>query len=542
MSTYLDILLNKFQAHQHEIVVVLLNKLEGYQHEIVIVSFCVFVLIWKRVKIRPPYMSVAIGTAALLAVLAVSAYLLTISFYLLYPNYFDHGQPIVASISSLWMEGHELYPSWTTSNVYGLVYGPMIFLINALALQLSPSILSSKVPGVLALGAALAALFMVLKLRVLSILTSLFLLASLIILLGLFDAYSYWNRPEPFLILASVLALTISLMAPPLVAAVSIGILAGAGVGLKLHGFVYMVPAAAVALARLETRRDRFVNVLVGSACAVGCVLLLYLLKGASIPGYLRFLRVAVDDGWSACLFRQNLLLAFGLTAPIVGIWIWQKPALNRQGRWLLAALGISVAVITVIGSKAMGGPYYFLPLIPQCIYGIAVVCASCKTEAKQITAAIFVSLLVAYGPHLFLHTRELKNLYQIATPSEQQKITELKTYLQTYPDAQIGISDDQYYPSYYYRVFSVWQKRPVRVDFGVWMDLAYAGVDEKYIARFIEGCAVPTWILPLGTPFAKNNFYDDLPLLSEKFRQTFSNNYRQVVAGQAYQVWECKS
>jgi hypothetical protein len=69
-----------------------------------------------------------------------------------------------------------------------------------------------------------------------------------------------------------------------------------------------------------------------------------------------------------------------------------------------------------------------------------------------------------------------------------------------------------------------------LHVDFSEWIDLAHVGVDEEYILRYIKGCAVPTWILPLGTPF-------NLWFLSENFRQTFSMNYRQIETGRAYQV-----
>jgi hypothetical protein len=73
-------------------------------------------------------------------------------------------------------------------------------------------------------------------------------------------------------------------------------------------------------------------------------------------------------------------------------------------------------------------------------------------------------------------------------------------------------------------------------------MELEHAGVDEKYILRFIQDCNVPIWILPIGTPFATANNYNQLPLLTEEFRHTFSRNYQLIKIGQAYQVWECKS
>src|SRR5262249_4643473 len=101
---------------------------------------------------------------------------------------------------------------------------------------------------------------------------------------------------------------------------------------------------------------------------------------------------------------------------------------------------------------------------------------------------------------------------------------------------------DTEHFTSYFYRVFSVWKGQPLRIDFSVWMDLAYVGVDEEHVLRFIKGCAVQTWILPLGTPFLLDNFFTNSPMLSESFRQTFLANYQQIEVGRTYQVWQCNS
>ena len=137
-----------------------LRALQEHQHQLVMDYFFLSALGWVYwVKIRSVTLrAVLIGALAALSIFAVFAYILTIALYLLYPNYLDHFQATVASISWLWMQGHELYPDWTTGEVYGLVYGPVLFLINGMALLLlSPSIFASKLPGVLSLGAALGA-------------------------------------------------------------------------------------------------------------------------------------------------------------------------------------------------------------------------------------------------------------------------------------------------------------------------------------------------------------------------------------------------
>jgi hypothetical protein len=520
-----------------------LRLLEEYQHQLAMAYFCLAALSWKYwLKTHRIFLAASLTPmVAALAVVVVSVYLLKIIFYLVYPNYFDHVQPEVASISWLWMQGHELYPDWTSSDVYGVVYGPILFLLNGIALLLNPSIFASKLPGVLSLAAALGTTWILFKRTTASNLASLFLLASLLLLCDIFGGgfYAFWNRAEPFLILISVLALLIASRSSFSVMGVSIGVLAGVAVGLKLHGFIYVVPAAAVALARVETLRGRLLLTTIGSVCTATSAILPYLVKGVSVGGYWRFLKVPLDQHWFAYATMENLLIVFALSAPIIMIWSQRKQPLSAPDRWLLGALSLSAVTVTVLGAKMGAGSYYLLPLVPIVIYGIARVCAS-ETKAKQIAALLFVSFFLAYGPNLLLNLKQLKYWYQV-TPWQGEQIAELKTYIDLYPDAQIGVSDDAHYSNYFYRVLSVWKGRALHVDFSTWMDLASVNVDEEHIMRFIRGCAVRTWILPLGTPFAKINWYGWVPLVTDNFRQTFANTYEQVMSGQAYQIWRCK-
>jgi hypothetical protein len=193
---------------------------------------------------------------------------------------------------------------------------------------------------------------------------------------------------------------------------------------------------------------------------------------------------------------------------------------------------------MTVIAAKPGGGTYYLLPFVPICLYGIAL---TSKIEVNEIAAVIFVSLFLAYGPRLYLYVARLEYMYQIDAKTESEKISELKTLLALYPEAQIGISDDRHNSPYFYRVISVLNGRPLNVDFVVWADLAFAGVEEEHISRFIKECVVPTWILPLGAPFTMVNFYNHRPMLSEGFREIFFANYQRIQTGRAYQVWGCK-
>src|SRR5689334_8569741 len=70
--------------------------------------------------------------ASLLSLAVVGAYLGQIVHYIAYPNYFEDIQASVATVSWLALHGQPMYPNWEIDGIYGLLYGPILFLINGL--------------------------------------------------------------------------------------------------------------------------------------------------------------------------------------------------------------------------------------------------------------------------------------------------------------------------------------------------------------------------------------------------------------------------
>src|SRR6266852_9236922 len=130
-----------------------LYGLRGYRDKLAILYFLLTVLCWKYWSKAPSvFMSTSyflltvlcwtywpkapsvrmpvliIWAAAAIAALLIGVYAIAMILYLALPTYLDHGQPIVANASWLWMHGHDLYPDWTTGDIYGLAYGPIVFL------------------------------------------------------------------------------------------------------------------------------------------------------------------------------------------------------------------------------------------------------------------------------------------------------------------------------------------------------------------------------------------------------------------------------
>ena len=527
-----------------EHLISILTSLQSNQDFLFVIYMCLAAIVLKARNGHVLTSKLLLYVATSVSVLLIAAYLATLVAYLLYPSYLDHVEATVTSIAWLGMHGHALYPNWVSDDIYGLVYGPVLYLLQGLFLLIEPTITTSKVLGVASLLIAFCLIFVVIKQKLASNLTSFLYIASLVMLFVPFGPFAYWTRAEPFLILINVLALLAAIKLRPRAASAVIGILAGIATGFKLHGFIYVAPMAVMTLVQAKTARDRIILAVIGVACAIIFAFLPFCLKESSLVGYWQYLNIAAHHRFAPDAFRANLLFALAIFSPIVGIWFWRKPALNHTEFWLLAGLSISVAIAVCIGS--ISGPYHLLPFVPLCLYVATIMAAApgrqSKPAPRETIAIIFIVLLLAYGPGGFIiHFRLLTDYYR-NSQAERDKILELQRDLAAYPDAQIGISDDGHYSDTYYRIFSVLKGYPLHVDFAAWEDLAYVGVDEKYVIRFIEACEVPSWILPLGAPFTKLSWYTKQPILSDDFRRIFRMNYKLIQLGQAYQVWGCRS
>jgi hypothetical protein len=492
-----------------------------------------------RISLRSEiFLWLATGLAA--AVTAI--YAVQIIVYLLYPNYVDHAQPTVASTAWLGIHGGALYPDWVTGDVYGMAYGPLLFLVSGVPLLLSPTLMMSKIPGVVSSLIAFGIVAGIVHQKTRSKLTVVLMTGSLVALYGHFGVTVYWNRAEPFLILTSVLSLLAATRLRPMAAALAVGSLAGVAAGFKIHGFFYVLPAAAMVLGTVESARDRVVLSAAGIAAGAILTLLPFCASGASLETYLRYLTLAAHEGLSRDLLTENFGFAAAILAPTAVVLSLRKPTLALREWWLLAGLVLSVAVMIVIAAKPGSGVHHLFPFVPLGLYGVVVASAGLPADAPRNAAALFLILLAVYLPNLISRTLPATAVYYRNADTERQKGAELSELVKAYPDAQIGISDGSHYGDTFLRSLSVLSGHPVHVDFAAWMDMQYSGVPESIIIRFVDGCAVPHWILPHGSPFARESFYTDLPLLSDEFRKTFAKNYQLVHSGDTFEVWACRA
>jgi hypothetical protein len=235
------------------------------------------------------------------------------------------------------------------------------------------------------------------------------------------------------------------------------------------------------------------------------------------------------------------------MMVPLAAIWIVRKPALDRESIWLLYGLVISTLLNIVIGSKKGSGHHHLMPLITVYLFAAIKFLTSSgrsKFSLRQSTVAgvILLAAVLAYSHD---GTKMVKQEWADhgTLKSEHAKMAELNAMLKDYPQAQIGISDNIHYSDSWYRPLAIYQNAPLHFDFAAWLDVSYGGGKEADIIWMVDGCRIPAWIIPVGEPFTATNWYkNDMPMFSDRFRDTFKAHYALIETGKTYQVWACRA
>jgi hypothetical protein len=484
---------------------------------------------------------VRLAVAVSIALAAI--YALQIVAYLYYPNnYVDHAQAGIAAIGWLAVHGAPIYPDWDSGDVYGTVYGPLLYFLNGGVLLFGPSILISKLPGVVALAAATGMFCVLVQRRAGSAAVTVLLAGALFAVIGHFAIAAYWNRADPFLMLSAMLALYAANRLPPVGAALAVGVLAGIAGGFKIHGVLYVLPAALMVLAAATCRRDRVIVAAAGLGAGAAVLLLPFAAPQAELAHYLFYLRFAAGQGLSLHLLGENVGFAAAMLAPVVIMLLGRRARLATPDRFMIAGLLVAIAATATIAAKPGAGAFHLMPFAAIALYAFAVMLGPAGIAAPRIAAAVFAVAFACYLQPLLARTGPLALRQYRSAATTQMKIAELGTLLAGAPGAQIGPTDRAHYDDTFYRAIAVFTGHGLKVDFAAWMDLRHSGAPESRIVRYVTGCDVPFWIFPLGEPFAMPSFYTDEPMFSDDFRRRFHDNYRLARTGRFFQVWTCRA
>ncbi len=461
-----------------------------------------------------------------LSAVPVLLYVAILGFYLLTPAYEDHVEPSVTAVSWAIVQGQPAYPDPDGPAMYGLPYGPMLFLANGLTMRvLGPGLASSKVAGC---AAALASLLLVaIALRRAPVPDRRAALALMPLLYLTFGAASFWVRAEPLLLLcaaASVLSVTVPALPAVVVAGVSLGL----ATNLKVSAPIYLIPALA-----LLWRRHGLPAVVGVVAISAVIAAAPFLVSGTFSPStYLYWLGSAASEGVRIQGIPGALERAAFLSMPLLMAAGDRRCDKELSGMTLFRVTLVASMLLSLPAAIKHGtGPYHFLPFVPSVVYAGRLRTWLLIRPSAMIAACVtiaFVALSMWVPPVTALPGRQI--------------VEELRHLERLHAGTSAMGYSAAYRPSFF-RPVLVFDGQPYVLDSASVMDWHWRG--RPFPPAVIDGlrkCAVQTWMLPRGAPpFQLPNAYPVAgDIFPEEFRRAFQENYVLETRGQWFDVWRC--
>ena len=452
--------------------------------------------------------------------------------YFLFPNYSDHAGPAMTGLGMKLLAGRPVYPALDDYSFHGLLYGPLVAEIQAAAIFLGstlgglPVMLASKLPGLVSFVVASALIFRMARGRNFGALYyTLFLLP--------FQILAFWNRCEPELLLLVAAGFWSVEALPRRRALLAIGLCAGLASGMKLHGCLYIAPAAIAFLSRHRFSAD---VVWLPLLAAAGAFLLVFLPAGVSMPAFFDYLLLASGHGLSARIFLFNLVFMAALWSPLVVALAadGRVRELLRPSLLALAALQVAVALV---GSKPGAGLHHLLPFIPA---NALLFARYAEPGPRTVNVATLTVWLAVFLPGLYTCVQQGLGMAANWRAFETAQ-RELLLIKQTFPGTVMGLAGRETFPLVYLRPLLETRDSP-QVEYSSYMDLRLAGVSDRPLRDALDGCRIGHLAVPIGEPpFSMASIYTPAtPLFSDDLRDTFRRRFASVARGNWYEVFKC--
>jgi hypothetical protein len=435
--------------------------------------------------------------------------------------YGDHVEPSVAALSWAVMQGQDAYPPPDAPALYGLPYGPMLYLLNGVVMKIAgPGISASKLlGGVTSVGSLILIAIAARRAhgdswpRVLSW-TAIVYLA--------FGSAAFWVRAEPLLMLCSsiaVLSLTLGLVP----AAIAMGIAVGVGINLKISAFIYLVPAIVVVL----RKHGSVALAVTAGVAAIVTALPFIVFDNISATGYLHWVRSTAAHGFRLRALPTALEWATFAAIPLA-LFARSRQEHLRQMSWLLVLM---IFVSVPLAAKHGTGAYHFLPFVPLVLFAAG--------GKRDSVPARMPALLAA---SLVLGAFQLSQWMVVTTGLPGSQILSELQRIELTSRGTIAMGYSRNYRLTFFRPQLVFDGHPNVLDGASAMDAAWSR--RPFPRRMIDGmksCDIDTWVIPAGgAPFELPNAYGSAEVFPEEFRAAFLARYQRRESGRWFDVWSC--
>jgi hypothetical protein len=478
----------------------------------------------------------ALTVAAAIGVLALYAGL--VSWYTMLDEYYDLAEPTISAVAWLVRLGESPYHSADAAARYAHIYGPTLFLLHASALRLlGGGIWASKLIGGLAALASLAILVTLLT-RIRSQASATVWTAMVAVVFLAFGNMSFWTRPEPLLTLCTTAALAAALATSRPIAIVGVGVAAGVAAGLKITGFLYILP-----LLPLVLERHRAIAIVWIAMVAGGVALAPFLwLPSEAWQDFWFWLGASSRNGIRLGLLRPNTQWALYLAIPLVLLAArGQRPVGQAH-----VALAAAIALVVILAAKPGAGPHHLLPFIPLIAWFAAEAARDADLSwTRRAAIAYMVPVIVAAGIQQFLF------ISTIRTAMSQRVGDDLRIFLQLHQSSTIGMGyggTSGYFgsaPLTYARPLLVFQTGSYLLDAPAIQEHQLAGIEiPPATLQALARCDVRYWLIPRAEePFATRNLYSQTgyrPLFGDAFKATFNRNFTLTSTTRLFDVYSC--
>jgi len=488
-----------------------------------------FVLAWLLVQVlaripalSSPVQHLARTTTSVLPWWLLACAALYAASYLAHPVHADHVEASVLVLGEHVRRGLPLYPFDLGYTMDGLLYGPLLAVLNALMLSLPiDAFLGSKLLALASTVVAVGLCAAQLRDR-----------RALLYLgfLGAFDML-FFNRAEPHLLLLMALACRCAGMAEVRQRAWALGLLAGLAASLKVHGVLYI---AAVFVWCQPDWLQRPTLWLRAAIAALVAALPWFLLPGISLTGYLHFLRLASLHGIEPRILLDNGVFLLALWLPLL---VLRCPWRNVLG---VVALELLVAVL---GAKKGAGCWHLLPFVVlhaqvfEQLLGQR--CAARRRPNAELMAVLpmlsfAVSTAFALTPGARHHWQQRDDMAQART--------ELHGLASRHPGLVLAPGGERGYELTYLRI-DLEQQGVRQIDVPAFIDLQWAGVDDAPLADALSTCRIAHIAAPKDEPvFANLSGYSGRPLFSDAVRNAFAQRFVRVAHTAHFDLYSCRA
>ncbi|WP_413570352.1 glycosyltransferase family 39 protein [Bdellovibrio sp. HCB117] len=462
--------------------------------------------------------------------------------YLITPLFFDHAEANIASVAALWRKGYPIYSELDSESRYSLLYGPWPYLVNAFFQSSGlPVIFASKLAGLANLAFLLLGTVLLgrdLKLTKKDQFYSVAMIS--VVLLGFYN-FSYWNRPDSFLmtyVFWSLLLVTNRNVAGTWVMYLGLGILGGIAVNSKLHSLLYFAPIVAL---YCDEKRHQISarKIVVGVLVFLLVAMAPFLLPEVSKDSYLVWLKMAS---------RHGLVLMDSIkNATFIACFLLLLVLIKFSQRYKITfiVLCLSSLLIAIAASKPGAGPHHFLPLIPVILWLAIKEYFGKPTEERPVYNYIFAAFLLTVSLNAVNRQKRVVELLS-ETTKRIEEYSDLKALLQRLPAGRIefGFTDNKNYESTFYKAYLVNENRSLLIDGAALMDMRASMIDlPESTLEALKNCKVSYIVFPKsGEPWSILSFYKDIPLFSEEFKDLFNEKFQLLYSTDHFTIYKCRS